>query len=76
MSAFAKLARPSYVTITDADISVSKSLHTLLDKYLDYMTVKFEHNRMVRSIQNFELFGNEFWESVAVDPILENVSVT
>ena len=29
------------------------SLHTLFDKYL---LEKFEQNRMVRTIQNFELF--------------------
>ena len=33
-----------------------KSLHTLFDKYLDHILVKFEQNRMVRTIQNFELF--------------------
>ena len=27
-----------------------KSLHTLFDKYLDHMLVKFEQNRMVRTI--------------------------
>ena len=28
-----------------------KSLHTLFDKYLDNMLVKFKQNRMVRTIQ-------------------------
>ena len=51
--------RAFYVTIADADIGSLKSrshLHTLLDKYLDHMLVKFEQNRMVRTIQNFVLF--------------------
>ena len=38
--------------IADADIG---SLHKLFDKYLDDMLVNFEQNRMVRTIQNFEL---------------------
>ena len=33
-----------------------KSLHTLFDKHLDHILVKSEQNRMVRTIQNFELF--------------------
>ena len=37
-----------YVTIADADIGSLKSLHTLFDKYLDHMLVKFEQNRMVQ----------------------------
>ena len=46
--------------------------------YLDYMLVEFEQNRMVQTIQNFELFDkkmvNDVWQSV--DAILEDVSVT
>ena len=34
--------RVVYVTIADADIRSLKSLHTLFDKYLDHMLVKFE----------------------------------
>ena len=34
---------------TDIDIGSLKSLHTLFDKYLDHMLVKFEQNHMVRS---------------------------
>ena len=53
------------VTIADADIGSLKSLHTLFDKYLDHMLVKFEQNRIVRTIQNFELFDKKwltiFW---------------
>ena len=44
--------------ITDADIGSLKSLHALFDKYLDHM--KFEKNRMVRTIQNFELFDKKW----------------
>ena len=51
--------RVSYVTIADADIGSLKSLHTLFDKYLDHMLVKFEQNRMVGTIQNFVLFGKK-----------------
>ena len=58
MSALATVARKSFngkftakikfsdrvvhVTIADADIGSLKSLHTLFDKYLDHMLVKFE----------------------------------
>ena len=47
-----------YVTIADADDtgSLKVSLHTLFDKSLDHMLVKFEQNRMVRTKQNYELF--------------------
>ena len=49
-----------------------KSLHTLFDKYLNRMLVKFEQNRMVQNIPNFELFDKKkifdkvltpFWKS-------------
>ena len=64
-------ARVFYITIADADIGSLKSLHTLFDKYLDHMLVKFEQNRMVQTIQNFELFDkkkmvNHFSQSVVV----------
>ena len=36
-----------YATIADADIGNLKSLHTLFDKYLNHMLVKFKQNRMV-----------------------------
>ena len=52
-----------YVTISAADIGSQKSTHTLFDKYLDHKLVKFEENRMVRIIQNFELFGKKWKES-------------
>ena len=31
-----------YITIADTDIGSLKSLHTLFDKYLDHILVKFE----------------------------------
>ena len=52
-----------YITITDADIASLKSLHLLFHKYLDHMQVKFEQNRMVRTIQNFELFDKK-WSTI------------
>ena len=52
--------RAFYVTIADADIGSLKSLHTLFDKYLDHMLVRFEQNRMVRTIQNFVLFDKKW----------------
>ena len=70
--------RVFYANIDDADIRSLKSLNTLFGKYLDHMLVKFEQNRIVRTIQNFEQFVkkmvNHFWQSV--DAILEDVSVT
>ena len=48
-------SRTFYVTIAGADIESLKYLHTLSDKYLDNMLVKFDHNRIVRTLQNFEL---------------------
>ena len=39
------------------------SLYTLFDKYLDHMLVKFEQNRMVRTIQNIELFDKK-WSTI------------
>ena len=43
---------------------------SLFGNYLDHMLVKFEQNRMVQTIQNFELFVE------SVDAILEDVFVT
>ena len=48
------------MNITDADIGSLKSLHTLFDKYVDHMLVKFEQNRTVRTMQNFELFDKKW----------------
>ena len=46
----------TYFVIADAEIGSLKSLHTVFDKYLDHMLVKFEQNRTVRTAQIFELF--------------------
>ena len=43
----------------EADIGSLKSLHTLFGKYLGHMLLKFEQNRMVRTIQNFDLFDKK-----------------
>ena len=53
-----------YVTIADAYIGNKKSRHTLFGKYLDHMLVKIERNRMVRTIQNFELFDKKKWLTI------------
>ena len=56
--------RAFYITNTDAEIGSLKSLRTLFDKYLDHMQVKFEQNRKVRNIQNYELFCKKMVEKV------------
>ena len=38
-------------------IGRTKSPHTLFDKHLHHILLKFEQNRMVRNIQSSELFG-------------------
>ena len=50
-----------YNSIADANIGSQKSPHTLFDKYLDHMLVKFEQNRIVRTIQDFELFDKKWF---------------
>ena len=70
MSALAKVARKSFngnftakfdssighfVLLADADIGSLKTFHTLFDKYLDHMLVKFEQNRMVQTTRSFKL---------------------
>ena len=40
--------RAFYVTIANADIGSLKSRHTLFDKYLDQILVKFEQNRIIQ----------------------------
>ena len=41
--------RVFYDTIADTNIERLKSLHTLLEKYVDNMLVNFEQSRMVRT---------------------------
>ena len=49
--------------VTDADIRSLKSLHTLFDKLLDHILVKFEQNHIVENIHNFEFFGKN-WSTI------------
>ena len=56
----AKIDFPIGHFIADADIGSLMSRHTLFDKYLDHMLVKFEQNRIVQNIQNFVLFDKEW----------------
>ena len=44
----------------DPDIESRKYLRTLFDKYLDLMLLKFEQNRMVRTIQDIKLFDKRW----------------
>ena len=46
--------------IPDADIESPQSLHTLFDKYLDYILMKLERNRKVRTILNVELIDKKW----------------
>ena len=46
-------------TVANADIGSLKSFHTFLEKCLYHMPDKFEQNRMVETIQNFELFNKK-----------------
>ena len=67
-------------TVANADIGSQKSLHTLFDKYLGPMLVKFEQNCMVQTTRNLggfdkksvflKLFLTTRWRH------LEDVSVT
>ena len=45
--------------VDNADIRSLKSLHTLFDKYLNHILVKFEQNRIVQTTRNFELFDKK-----------------
>ena len=44
---------------TNTDIEILKSLHTLLDKYLEHILVKCEQNRMVPNVESFEFFSEK-----------------
>ena len=41
-------------TIANDDAGSLKSLHTLFDSHLDHILAKFEPNRMVQNVQNFD----------------------
>ena len=56
--AFHSFSDPTfYLTINKVYIGSLKFLHTLFDKQLDHVLVKFEQSLMVRNLQNFEIFG-------------------
>ena len=40
-------------SVADVDIKSLQFIHRILNAYLDHEQVKFEQNRMVRTIQNF-----------------------
>ena len=72
------------VAVANADIGSIKSLHTLFDKYLDYMLVKFEQKLYGPNYAKFwafdkkkkkkpEYFKTNFWQTV--DAILQDVFV-
>ena len=48
--------KSSRATVANSDIGRVKPLHTLFDKYLYHILVKFEQNRMVRYKPYSELF--------------------
>ena len=50
------LLKLSPATVANADIGSLKSLHTLLDRYLDHMLVKFKRNCMVQTTRDFDFF--------------------
>ena len=53
------LLKLSPATVANAYIGSLNSLHTLFDKYLDNMLVKFEQNCMVQTRRNVELFDKK-----------------
>ena len=58
-----------------ADIESVKPLHTLFDKHLDHILLKFEQNCMVWTKQNFELFDKK-WLTIFDKKVDAIVSVT
>ena len=46
-------------TIANAGTGSLTSFHTLFETYLDYLLTKFEPNRMLQNVQNFELFDRK-----------------
>ena len=46
-------------TVENTDTGSLKSLHTLFDMYFSHMLAKFEANRIVRNVQNIELFDTK-----------------
>ena len=58
-------------TVGNAGIGSLKSLPTLFDMWLDHIMVKFEQNRMIRYIRNFELFDRNqgFFKAIFGDDL-------
>ena len=46
-------------TVGKADTDSLKFLHTLFNTHLDHIQAKFEPNRFVQNVQNFELFDKK-----------------
>ena len=62
--------------VANADTESLKSFRTLFDTYLDHVLAKFEANRIVRNVQNCELFNKRlsFFKTIfdkSVDAILK-----
>ena len=69
MLAFAKIHFPNehfMLPLINADIGSLKFLQTLFDKHFDHMLVKFEQSRMVRNMQNFEVFGKKWLKTYSL----------
>ena len=69
-----------HATVANADTENLKSLHTLFDAYLDNIPAKFEPNRMIRNVQNFQFFWTKTWVfkthfRQTFNPILQDLSV-
>ena len=43
------------------------------DEFLDHITVKFERNQMVRTIQSFELFDKTKWLNIFLQSVVGSV---
>ena len=46
-------------TVENANTGGLKSLHIIIDMYMEHVLVKFEPNCMVQNEQNFELFDKK-----------------
>ena len=53
--------------VANADTESLKPLHTFFDTYMDHMLAKFEFNRLVRNLPNFEFLDKK---SSFLNPIL------
>ena len=46
-------------TVVNAGTRSLTSLHSLFDTYLDHMLAKFEPNRIIQNVENFQLFDKK-----------------